>query len=84
MREYEVSEDSDKFPLDNTTNNGDMQDAVLNMNKDGAADVDLEGVNVAEREKALRMRMIMSGVIDECAASLRTTLVRHISLRIPS
>ena len=78
LQKYKVSEDSDKFPLDNTANDGDLQNAVLNANDDGAADAGSETVD--EREETLEKHIIMSRAVDECAASLRTTLVRHISL----
>ena len=83
LRKYDVSKDSGKFLLDNTANDGDLQNAVLNVN-DGAAYAKLENADVVEREKASRMRLIMSGAVDECAVYLRTTLVRHHSLSVPS
>ena len=82
-RKYQISEDSKKLPLENTGNDSDLKNAILDVSNNGAADVNLEGVDVVRRE-ALRKHIIMSGAIEECAASLRTTLVRHISLHIPS
>ena len=75
LRRYKASGDYKKFSLNNT---GDLQNAILDVSNNGAADVDLEGVDVVRRE-ALRKHFIMSQAVDECAASLRTTLVRPIS-----
>ena len=79
MQKYNVSEDSNKFPLDNTANDSDPQNAVLNVKYDGAADDNFEDVNAVQRKEALRKHFIMSRAVDECAASLRTTLVRLIT-----
>ena len=84
MREYEVSEDVYKFPLENTGNDGDPQTAVLNVKDDGAADDNFEDVNAVQRKEASRKHFIMSRAVDKCATSLRTMLVCPISLRIPS
>ena len=75
IRTYKISEDSDKFLLDNTASGGDLQNAVLKVDNDGTADADSE--NVDEREEALRLRIIMSRAVDKCSASLKATLVRH-------
>ena len=64
--------------VENTVNEGDPQNMVLNVNV-GAADASLENADVVEKEEASRRHFIMNRAIDECAASLRATLVRHIS-----